>query len=65
MKNTSNLEYVQMYADKLKNNPGLFCQQKMLIDSQITASRSLFGHMLEKSDFKAEARTYLKKIGLL
>src|SRR3989344_3397744 len=64
MENLSDLDYVRIYAESLKSNPLLFRQQKMLIDSQIQASRSLFKSMLAGPNFKIAARKYLKEIGL-
>tara|TARA_Y100000031_G_C7982378_1_gene275380 strand:+ start:397 stop:585 length:189 start_codon:yes stop_codon:yes gene_type:complete len=59
------IDYVELYAKKLKEDPSLFEQQKMLIDSQITGSRSLFENMFKGEDFKEKAREYLRGIGLL
>ncbi|MBI2137867.1 hypothetical protein HYU12_05140, partial [Candidatus Woesearchaeota archaeon] len=55
MKSLSDLEYVELYAKKLKQDSRYFKQQKMLIDSQIIASRSLFRAMFAGSDFKQKA----------
>ena len=60
-----NLDYVELYAEKLKNNPKLFEQHKMLIESQIFASRSLFEKMFGKKRFKENAREYLKDVGVI
>jgi hypothetical protein len=65
MKILSDLDYVEMYAERLRKDNRLFAQQKMLIDSQMRASRSFFGVMLSGPDFKRQAREYLKKVGLL
>ena len=58
------LDYVEFYANRMSKNNKYFTQQKMLIDSQIKASASLFQNRFKK-DFKKEARIYLKEIGLL
>ncbi len=59
------IDYVTFYAKKLREDNRYFAQQKMLIDSQIQASRSFFQKKFEGKDFKTEARKYLKAIGLL
>jgi hypothetical protein len=61
----TDLDYVEMYAERLRKDNRLFAQQKMLIDSQMRASRSFFSSMLSGPDFKRQAREYLKKVGLL
>ena len=58
-------DYIQLYAEALKKNSELFKQQKMLIDSQIKASRSLFKNFGKEEEFKLNARRYLKGVGLL
>ncbi len=65
MKKLSQLDYVKMYAEKLKNDNSLFKQQKMLIESQIRASSSLFKNMFAGRNFKSCAREYLRKTGIL
>ncbi len=60
-----NLDYIRFYADKIKENPKYFAQQKMIIESQMKASSSLFRNMFKGKDFKVEARKYLRKIGLI
>ena len=59
------IDYVKFYAEKMRDNNQYFKQQKMLIDSQIIASRSLFKNKFKGSDFKKEAREYLREVGLL
>lgn len=58
------LDYVALYAEALKKDNALFEQQKMLIESQLTASSSLFTRMF-KGNFKVNARSYLRRIGLI
>ncbi len=59
-------DYVELYAEKLKNDNSLFKQQKMLIESQLHSSSSIFRKMFGKGDsFKINARKYLKSIGLI
>ena len=58
------IDYVTLYAESLKENNLLFEQQKMLIESQLKASSSLFTKTFS-GDFKLQARSYLRGIGLL
>ena len=64
MKHMKELDYVTMYAEALKKDNALFEQQKMLIESQMAASASLFKNMFG-ANFKEKARTYLKNTGIL
>tara|TARA_Y100000310_G_scaffold59583_1_gene54978 strand:+ start:301 stop:501 length:201 start_codon:yes stop_codon:yes gene_type:complete len=59
------LDYVIIYANKLKEDNSLFKQQKMLIESQLRSSSMLFRKMFGSKNFKANARRYLKKIDLI
>jgi hypothetical protein len=62
----NHLDYVELYATALKNNNKLFKQQKILIDSQLQSSSSIFRNMFGTGyEFKRKAREYLKRIGLL
>lgn len=61
----SDLDYVELYANKLKEDNKLFLQQKKLIESQLHASSSIFRNRFGKKDFKKNARIYLKEIGLI
>ncbi|HLD84050.1 MAG TPA: hypothetical protein VI979_04320 [archaeon] len=66
MKPKTRMDYVELYAKKLRNEPLLFEQQRMLIDSQIIASRELFRNMFgEGKDFEKKARSYLKARGII
>jgi hypothetical protein len=65
MKKLTDLDYVEQYAIKLKNDNRLFEQQRRLIESQMKSSSSMFTNMFKDTDFKAGAREYLRKIGLL
>ena len=51
----TDLEYVEFYAEKMREDNKYFAQQKMLIDSQIKSSRTLFQNRFT-TDFKKEAR---------
>jgi len=58
------IDYIALYAESLKEDNGLFKQQKRLIESQFQGSSSLFRGMFSPN-FKANARQYLRKVGLL
>jgi len=58
------IDYVALYAKSLKEDNRLFEQQKRLIESQLQGSSSLFKRMFSPN-FKANARQYLRKIGLI
>ena len=60
----TNLDYVELYAKKLKTDNSLFSQQKSLIESQIKISHSFFLNSFGEN-FKVKARKYLKKRGLI
>ncbi len=59
------LDYVDLYAEKLHKDNSLFHQQKMLIESQMLASKSLFKNKFKGEKFKEKAREYLKELGIL
>jgi len=59
------IDYVEIYAEKLKNNPKFFKQQKELIDSQLTISSDLTKKRFSKENFKSEVREHLRGIGVL
>ena len=60
------IDYVELYPKKLKNDNSLFIQQKMLIESQMRSSSELFKNSFGKNEiFKKNARKYLKKINLI
>lgn len=65
MKPRKRSDYVRMYAERLKKDNSLFRQQKMLIESQMKMSSSLFSNMFGRKDFKRKAREYLRSRGLL
>ncbi|VVB81323.1 Uncharacterised protein [uncultured archaeon] len=65
MKPTTDLDYVELYAKKLKNDKNLFQQQKILIESQLHSSRAVFSKFGTGDKFKAKAREYLKGTGLV
>lgn len=64
MKVLNDLDYVKIYSEKLKEDNRLFAQQKLLIESQLKSSSTLFKKMFKKS-FKLNARKYLKDAGFL
>jgi len=61
----TDLEYVEIYAEKLKENPKFFKQQKELIDSQLINSSALIKQRFSKENFKARIRDNLRKLGIL
>lgn len=62
----TDLDYIELYANKLKNDNGLFKQQKMLIESQFKTSSSIFRKMFGTGKmFKINARRYLRTIKLI
>ena len=63
MKQKKELDYVKIYAEKMKEDNRLFKQQKEFIESQLQISSSIFSKMFGKKNFKANARKYLKKMG--
>lgn len=60
----NDLDYVELYARKIRDDNSLFKQQRKLIESQFKGSSSLFRNMFSE-DFKSGARRYLKERGLL
>ena len=65
MKLMTDVDYVEMYARRLKNDNSIFAQQKKLIESQLQGSSSLFSNAFSGGDFRKVARKYLKGVGLL
>ena len=61
----TDLDYVRLYAEKLKKDNSLFKQQKKLIESQLKANSCLSRKMFGEKDFKLNARKYLKRLGLV
>ncbi len=60
----TDLDYVELFANKLKNDNSIFEQQKKLIESQMHSSFDLFKKKFG-ADFEKNARKYLKEIGLI
>ncbi len=61
MQKMNDMDYVKIYAKKLREDNMLFVQHKKLVDSQINSSRSLFKRMFGE-EFNKKAREYLRKI---
>ncbi len=62
----SDMDYISLYAQKLKKDNSIFEQQKRLIESQMHSSSATFRSWFGTGDkFKANARKYLAKIGLI
>jgi len=64
MKLKDDLDYVKLYAEKLKKDNRLFVQQKKLIESQLKSSSDLAKKKFGKN-FKFNVRKYLRAIGLI
>ena len=62
MKPKTDLDYVELYARKLKDDNIFFKQQKKLIESQLKSSSSLFRNMFGEVNFKQKARKYIKSL---
>ena len=56
----TDLDYVGIYAEKLKENPSLFRNQKELIESQLESSSALIKKRFSGKNFKTNARHYIK-----
>jgi len=65
MRPKDELDYIEFYAEKLKEDNSLFEQQKRLIEAQLQGSSSLFKNAFSGGDFKKLARKYLRDVGLL
>ena len=66
MKTRTRMDYIKIYAEKLKEDNSLFRQQKMLIESQLQGSSQIFRSMLgDGDDFKQKARAYLRKVRMI
>lgn len=64
MKPKTDIDYVIMYSELLKENSDLFEQQRIFLNAQIDSSKVLFSNFGRKK-FKKKAREYLKKRGIL
>lgn len=64
-KPVKDLDYVELFAKKMKEDNSLFKEQKRLIESQMKANRSLIRNMFSENDFESEARLYLKRLGII
>jgi len=61
----SDLDYIEVYAKKLRENPEFFKQQKELIESQLSSSSDLTKKRFSKENFKTQVRAHLKEIGVV
>lgn len=61
----TDMDYVELYAEKLLAEPLLFEQQKMLINSQLKSSKETFKKMFSSNNYEVDARAYLRAIGLI
>jgi hypothetical protein len=58
------IDYVKLYAEKMRTDNSVFIQYRKFINSQYRASSSLFKNAFA-GDFKNKARKYLKDVGLI
>jgi hypothetical protein len=58
------IDFVVYYAEKLKEDNKFFQQQKVFLESQIKASKSIFSAW-QGRDFKKRARKYLAGRGII
>ena len=66
MKPKTNLDYVELYAEEMKKNNSFFKQQKILIESQLRASKEIFRKKFGKDkEFEKNARICLKELGAI
>jgi hypothetical protein len=65
MKTMCDSDYIELYANKLKEDNRIFNQQKILIESQMHSSKAIFKNKFGTKNFKENARKYLKEIGLI
>jgi len=67
MKPISDIDYVELYAEKMKHDKSIFKQQKELIEAQLNSSSDLSKKMFSGNFklFKSKAREYLRAVGLL
>ena len=62
----TDLDYVELYANKLKKDNSFFKQQKILIEAQLHGSSDIFKNMFgTQNSFKTNARKHLKRIGII
>ena len=62
----TDMDYVEFYAKRLRDDGSLFEQHKRSIESQMLSSSSLFrNHFGTGEEFKANARKYLRDVGLI
>ncbi len=66
MKTKTRMDYIKIYAERLRKDNAMFKQQKMLIESQLQSSSQIFRSMFgDGKDFEKNARTYLRKVGMI
>lgn len=66
IKTMKDIDYVELFAKKLKEDASLFQQHKLLLEGQYQASISLFKNMFgEGEKYKKNARIFLKKVGVI
>jgi hypothetical protein len=62
----TDMDYIDLYAEKLKCDNSVFNQHKKLIESQMKSSSEIFKNRFGKgAAFKKNARIYLRSIKLI
>lgn len=59
------LELVEYFAERLKNDNSLFEIEKKLIESHLNSINNYFKNKFGDKNFKENARKYLREIGLI
>ncbi len=63
MKPLNDVDYVELYALKLREDNRFFRQQKIIIESQMKSSKEIFRRKFGSGKrFRINARAYLKKL---
>ena len=62
----TDMDYVVLYAEKLREDNSIFKQQKTFIESQMKSSKDMFRNLFGKGEVcKKKARVYLKSRDLI
>lgn len=61
----TDMDFVELIAEKLKNDPKIFKNHKDFIEGQMFMSQSFFKRYFKEDNFKEQAREYLKGMRLI
>lgn len=62
----TDVDYVVLYAKRLKEDGSLFKKQKILIESQMKSSKEIFKNRFGMGkEFLTNARVYLKRLEMI